>query len=450
MKYFYLCILMLIPYVLSAQDEFLEEFVSTGIDFPVEITHAGDNRLFVLEKTGVIKIVNADGSVNSEPFLDISHLVASGSEMGLLGLAFHPNYSTNKEFFIFYTASVQSIIIGKFTVSDDPNIANPDGEIVLNIQEETGIHVSGSLKFDSNGYLWISVGNGGSDNSSQNINSYRGKILRIDINKIPYEIPQDNPFVNEEGLDEIWAIGLRNPWKFSFDSLTQEVWISDVGQELYQNTIGFEEVNKQPESLSGVNYGFKCYIGNIPFQNCGVEDEYLTFPFSGYPYSTENNRHAIIGGYVYRGNKYPNLYGRYIFADYSSKEIGVIDQNGLLNFYGPFPEQLNRVSTLGEGFDGQLYIGDFDNKKIYKIKDVTLLTKEENSIRLSISPNPVIDYLTIDSDLPIDKIYIYSIDGKLLQTLSGKNRIDFSKFEKGIYLVVIEAGKTIKNFKILK
>lgn len=243
MKYFYLCILMLIPYVLSAQDEFLEEFVSTGIDFPVEITHAGDNRLFVLEKTGVIKIVNADGSVNSEPFLDISHLVASGSEMGLLGLAFHPNYSTNKEFFIFYTASVQSIIIGKFTVSDDPNIANPDGEIVLNIQEETGIHVSGSLKFDSNGYLWISVGNGGSDNSSQNINSYRGKILRIDINTIPYEIPQDNPFVNEEGLDEIWAIGLRNPWKFSFDSLTQEVWISDVGQELYQNTIGFEEVN---------------------------------------------------------------------------------------------------------------------------------------------------------------------------------------------------------------
>lgn len=122
----------------------------------------------------------------------------------------------------------------------------------------------------------------------------------------------------------------------------------------------------------------------------------------------------------------------------------------MLNFYGPFPEQLNRVSTLGEGFDGQLYIGDFDNKKIYKIKDVTLLTKEENSVRLTISPNPVIDYLTIDSNLPIDKIHIYSIDGKLLQTLSGKNRIDFSKFEKGIYLVVIEAGKTIKNFKILK
>jgi glucose/arabinose dehydrogenase len=450
MKKIYFFFLVLISNFLIGQNEFLEEFVSIGIDFPVEITHAGDERLFVLEKEGIIKIVNPDGSINSEPFLDIRQFVISEGEMGLLGLAFHPNYASNREFFIFYNESVNSIIIAKYMVSDNPDIANTNGEIILNILESTGIHVGGSLKFDSQGYLWISVGNGANDNTSQNKNSYRGKILRIDINSSPYSIPPENPFLNEEGLDEIWAMGLRNPWKFSFDRITNEVWISDVGQELNQNSIGFEEVNKQSESIPGLNYGFKCYIGNIPFQNCGVEDQFLTFPFSGYPYSTENNRNAIIGGYVYRGNDYPNLYGRYIFADYSSKEIGVIDQNGTVNFYGPFSNQLSRISTLGEGIDGQLYIGDFNNKKIYKIKDVTLFTKEENKLSLAISPNPVVDFLNISSNLPIDRIQIYTVDGKLIQTLSGRNQIDFLNFEKGVYLVVVEVGKTIKTFKILK
>jgi len=288
MKYFLRYIILLAFLVFSmhksnCQPQIgLEEFAS-GFTRPVDIAHADDSRLFVVEQAGYIYVVDELGTVSPAPFLDINTLVrSSGNEQGLLGLVFHPNYATNGFFYVNYTRNDGDTRISRFNVSrTDPNNAVPTSEMVLlTISQLFGNHNGGDLNFGPDGYLYIGLGDGGSggdpQNNAQDSSTYLGKMLRIDVDGgSPYAIPSGNPFVSYSStLDEIWAFGLRNPWRFSFDRLTGDLWIADVGQNV------LEEINFQPaNSGGGENYGWRCYEGNSLFNGSDCE------PMADYDFS---------------------------------------------------------------------------------------------------------------------------------------------------------------------
>jgi glucose/arabinose dehydrogenase len=257
--------------IVSAQQISITTF-SGSFSLPIAIENCGDSRLFIVQQRGIIYIVDSLGVRVTTPFINLSSIVSqSGGERGLLGLAFHPNYKQNGYFYVNYTttASPGATRISRFSVSaNDSNVANPSSELILmSINQDFANHNGGTLRFGPDGYLYIGMGDGGSgndpNNRAQNPQSYLGKFLRIDVDNpqppLNYGIPADNPFVgNSAYLPEIWAIGMRNPWKFSFDFLLGDLWSGDVGQN------ALEEINREPLSLGGGhNYGWRCYEGNI-------------------------------------------------------------------------------------------------------------------------------------------------------------------------------------------
>ncbi|MFQ5435666.1 MAG: PQQ-dependent sugar dehydrogenase, partial [Anaerolineae bacterium] len=352
--------------------------VADGFTRPTDITNAGDNRLFIVEQAGLIKIIDENGLVLIEPFLDIDALVdsASHNERGLLGLAFHPSYPTEPYFYVNYTAEGGGdTVIARFQVSaDDPNLADPDSrQEILRVSQPQGNHNAGDLAFGPDGTLYITMGDGGGggDNdpghgdigNGQERTTLLGKILRIDVNgSTPYTVPADNPFVGDSStLDEIWALGLRNPWRISFDRQTGDLYIADVGQNAW------EEINFQSaESNGGENYGWRCYEGNAAFNTtgCGAPAEYV-FPIDDYPHSNstepDDAGFSITGGFVYRGSNYPDLAGIYIYADFGSSNVWLARSNGPnwdITPIGQLPG-LSAPSTFGEGCDGELYVAGF-------------------------------------------------------------------------------------------
>ena len=253
---------------------------------------------------------------------------------GLLGLAFHPDYENNGYFYLNYTGSGGDTRVSRFSVSSDPDVADANSEVVLFIQDQPEAnHNGGNLEFGPDGYLYIGLGDGGGfddlDNNAQDTSQLLGKMLRIDVdNGNPYGIPDDNPFIGPDGIpDEIWAIGLRNPWRYSFDALTGDLWIADVGQNIW------EEINKQPaSSAGGENYGWRCYEGDVSFNTSGCAPiENYVFPV--YDYSHANNNCSVTGGFVYRGNEMPEHYGKYFFCDYCSGTFWTLTEDGG-NYYG--------------------------------------------------------------------------------------------------------------------
>lgn len=223
-----------------------------GLSNTTSITHAGDSRLFVVDQEGLIRIVDSNGNVNSQPFLDIQGRVTTGGERGLLGLAFHPQYNSNGYFYVNYVGEGDITHISRFNVSSsNEDLADPESEFVLlTVDQPATNHNGGNLSFGPDGFLYIGLGDGGGsgdpDNRAQNPMDYLGKILRIDVDQgDPYAIPSSNPFFNSEtALEEIWALGLRNPWRFSFDRLTGDLWIADVGQNEVEE-INFQEAASQ-------------------------------------------------------------------------------------------------------------------------------------------------------------------------------------------------------------
>lgn len=414
----------------------------TGFTQPVEITHAGDSRLFVAEQTGRIKILNNNGSVNATPFLNISTIISSGGERGLLGLAFHPNYTSNGYFFVNYTNTSGNTVIARYSVSANPDIANTTGQILLTITQPFSNHNGGSIKFGPDGFLYIGMGDGGSagdpGDRAQNINENLGKMLRIDVNSTiaPFYInPPSNPYVGIAGNDEIWAIGLRNPWKFSFDKSTGDLWIADVGQGVY------EEVNKVAPTLANVNYGWHCYEANAVYNNTGncATITGTTFPLVAVNHNT--GACSITGGYVYRGTTYPNLIGKYLFSDYCLGKIGITTSTGTTTFSATFS---GNFVSFGEDFVGELYISDIGNGTIYKIIDTSLSNESFEKNLFTIYPNPAKNVLFIEKseeNYPTE-IEIFDVNGKLvLQQETEKisqNKIDISKLSKGLYFVTIK------------
>ena len=342
----------------------IDEIVASGFTLPVQVTHAGDgsSRLFVVQQNGYIRIVK-NGVVNPTDFLNIRSAISCCGEMGLLGLAFHPDYETNGYFYIYYTrvGDFASVIQRYSVSSSDPDQADPtSGLTILTITQPYQNHNGGQLFFGpDDGYLYIGLGDGGSGgdphNHSQNINTLLGSMLRLDVDSAsPYAIPPDNPYVGVAGLDEIWAIGLRNPWRWSFDRLTHDLYIADVGQNLW------EEIDYLPAGApGGTNFGWRCKEGNHIYDfgdDCPTA--VLTDPIAEYHHTVGR---SVTGGFVYRGLAYPALVGRYFYADYVEGMIWSLYQSSPGVWTVPELELdsgLN-ISAFGEDEYGELYVVDF-------------------------------------------------------------------------------------------
>lgn len=450
MKHFYSYFLAFFSMAGFAQTIGLNSF-ATGFTDPVEIVNAGDSRLFVVQQNGIIKVVTATGTVNPTSFLNISTLISTGGERGLLGLAFHPNYATNGFFYVNYTNSAGNTVIARYSVSTtNPDVAQTTGTILMTISQPFSNHNGGTIKFGPDGYLYIGMGDGGSGSDpqghGQNINSLLGKMLRIDVNSgSPYSSPATNPYVGIAGSDEIWAIGLRNPWKFSFDSANGDLWIADVGQN------NVEEINKVSSATAGLNYGWKCYEGNSPFATAGCAPiGTMTFPFAEYSSATGSPYCSITGGYVYRGSLYPNFAGTYFFADYCSNKIGTVNTSGTLAFSGSMPG--NSYTSFGVDNNGEIYVVSASNGVIYKLVDTSLSVDETAAKKFKMYPNPAKDALFLSELSFPASVNVYDMAGKKLVDARVENDqtpVSLNGLQSGIYMVTItDSSGSSSNAKL--
>ena len=369
-----LILLSFVPSLAFGQYDINLELLAGGYNQPTDIVSSGDERLFVVEKSGKVKILYTDGVQLQTPFLDISTNVTSGNERGLLGLAFPPDYETVGNFYVNYTFTRNDSLftrISRFGISpDDPDVALENTEeSLLEFYQPFANHNGGQLEFGPDGYLYIASGDGGSggdpNNNGQSKMTLLGKLLRIDVSTTPYSIPSDNPFVNDEsGRDEIWAYGLRNPWKFAFDAETDDLYIADVGQG------AMEEVNFQPAGAAGgANYGWRCYEGTQPYQSPPCPDSVVvTDPVFEY---THSDGCSVTGGRVYRGSAFPNIQGKYILTDFCSGNYWLLWQdNGVWqSFEGGFLS--GQIVAFGEDMWGEMYAVNTSNGNIYRVQDVS-------------------------------------------------------------------------------
>jgi glucose/arabinose dehydrogenase len=352
--------------------------VGSGFSSPVYVTNAGDGRLFVVEQTGRIRIIQADGSVTT--FLDLTSVVLPGGEQGLLGLAFHPKYARNGKFYVTYTrAGDGADVVAEYSVSSDPNVADPNsGRVLLALADPYSNHNGGWIAFKGK-FLYVSQGDGGSggdpDNRAQDLNSLFGKILRIrprdpdGAGPLTYTIPSTNPFVGRDGADEIWSYGLRNPWRCSFDALTGQLYCGDVGQGLY------EEVDRV-KTGRGVNFGWRLLEGrhycNAPGHNQGdlCTSNCLKRPIAEYAHSDFGGGNcAVTGGYVSRRSG-AALYGNYVFGDFCSGKVWVIPSTFAAGSTLPEPVAATgaNISSFGVDSAGRIYLVDL-NGSIYRLDE---------------------------------------------------------------------------------
>lgn len=427
------------------------ELLNNSFTSPVDIQNAGDDRLFIVEQAGIIKILNPDGTINPEPFLNITSLISSGGERGLLGLAFHPDFINNGYFFVNYTDTAGDTQVARYTAIDyntaDPNTA----VLIIDANQPYSNHNGGCIQFGVDGFLYIGLGDGGSGgdpgNRSQNLQTLLGKILRIDIDNTNgannYDIPSDNPFVGDSNaLDEIWAYGVRNPWRFSFDSESDELWIADVGQG------DIEEINRVAPDAAGQNYGWRCYEGSQTYNTSGCPDpSELTFPVAEYTHSVG---YSVTGGYVYHGNEYSDIQDLYFFADLNGL-IGTVDNDNNLVFYGNYG---GAWVSFGEDANGELYIADISGS-IYKVKGGEIFdTQSFSESQVSVTPNPTSNNVRISIDrYLISKIDIIDLKGAIVFSeknlfLSEKN-ISLELMKSGVYIIKITSDNGHSVFKKL-
>lgn len=444
----------------EAQLTYTDYFPNATFNAPVDIQSPKDesSRLFVVSQPGEIYFLNTSSPEDAPvKFLDIKDKVLYGGEQGLLGLAFHPGFSSNGYFFVDYVApNPRRTVIARFSVSNsDPNLADPESELViLEIKQPYSNHNGGQVLFGPDGYLYIGTGDGGSggdpENRAQNRDSLLGKILRIDVNNSTeaesYTIPADNPFAgNSSGYrEEIFAYGLRNPWRFSFDSENGNLWVADVGQNDYEE---IDIVEK------GGNYGWKIMEGFHCYNTAGCNQSGLQLPVFEYEHNQDGG-YSITGGYVYRGSDVPSLFGKYIYADYVSGNIWALSESG-----GEYTNEIlfkNAQNITGFGTDenNELYFSSFSDGKIHKFEDPAVDVKKKDSRPVTgflISyPNPFNPVTTIKysvasvgarSIVPV-QLKIFNLLGQEVATLvdrlqkPGEYKAEFNadKLTSGIYL----------------
>ncbi len=333
------------------------QVVARGLNDPVFLTSpSGDPRLFVVEQAGRIRIIQ-NGQLLALPFLDITDSVLSGNERGLLSVAFHPQYASNGFFFVNYTrVGDGATMVKRYSVSGAANAADANsGKQILIVVQPASNHNGGLNAFGPDGMLYIGLGDGGGSGdgfqNGQDSTTLLGTLLRIDIDAgDPFAVPADNPFVGRGGADEVWAYGLRNPWRFAFDRQTGDLYIADVGQNQS------EEVNVASGTAAGLNYGWNIMEGFNCFQATNCDMSGLTPPVLEYSHAGGNC--SVTGGYVYRGNDIPELVGHYFYADFCTGFLRSFRFTGT----GIADERewnvgaLNSVSSFGEDADGELYI----------------------------------------------------------------------------------------------
>ena len=343
--------------------------VLSGLSQPMQVVHAGDgsNRIFIPQKGGDIKVFDRNFAPLGN-FLNVSP-ISSGGEQGLLSMCFHPQYNINGLFFVFYTTTIGSLEIARYRVgsgTDSINLARPSSKkIVITIPHPTyGNHNGGTLRFGRDGFLYLSTGDGGGggdpDNNAQNKTKLLGKMLRLNVNTSNtapyYTIPANNPFGNE-----IFQYGLRNPFRWNFDRATGDMWIGDVGQN------AFEEFNRcHRDSLAGVNYGWRCYEGNAPYNLSGCTKTNYKFPFLTYP--TVGS--SAVGGTVYRGQTYTSLKGYYLCADFYSGQLFKVKYDSLTKIYNTSSQTIsvNGITDFGESEDGEIYITSLFSGNVFRIQ----------------------------------------------------------------------------------
>ena len=348
--------------------------VASDFSAPLLVTNAGDGtgRLFVAERGGLVYVVR-DGRRRPRPFLDISERTLAGGEQGLLGLAFHPNYERNRRLYVNHTGrSGNTVIAGYRAENKRPGRVDPASRrLILRIGQPFSNHNGGAMAFGPDGFLHIATGDGGGggdpEGNGQRLDTLLGKILRIDVNRRSgnrrYSTPPGNPFRGSEGKPEIWAYGLRNPWRFSFDDGGGDIWIADVGQS------SVEEVNRQPAGAPGINYGWNVMEGADCYPSgSACKPEGLTLPIATYGHGLGC---SVTGGHVYRGNAFPDMAGLYFFGDFCTGRIWSVAADGPSP---PTPVEMldtsNSISSFGESEDRELYMTDLSGT-LYRLVDTS-------------------------------------------------------------------------------
>jgi glucose/arabinose dehydrogenase len=452
----YIIILLLITGTsINAQFTLQNAFPNLTFNSAVFLTHADDNtdRIFIVEQSGRIKVFpNSSNASSAKEYLNITDRVECCGEMGLLGLAFHPDYETNGYFYVNYTANNPwRTIISRFQVTSNPDSADANSEFeILTFSQPATNHNGGWVDFGPNdGYLYIATGDGGSSgdpqNYSQRIENLLGKILCIDVDGgTPYVIPPTNPFVDSTNVNvkkEIYAWGLRNPWRCSFDPVTGWLFAGDVGQGAWEEIDIIE---------NGKNYGWRCYEGNHPYNTSGCNYPEYIYPIWEYPHGAEC---SITGGYVYRGPSVPELAGKYIYGDYCSRKIWALTYDGI----NPPTNQLllttvSNPTSFGTDQASELYLVGFNN--VYRFTPTVTSSDNEtkpNDYRLEQNyPNPFNPSTMIRYNLPEDSevtIKIYDALGNVVDTITtGFQQKGFyqkiwnaERLASGVYLVKMNA-----------
>ncbi len=356
----------IVPGESAAPGTFALMEVASGLSNPLYLTApVADARLFVVEKAGRIRIVK-NGTLVATPFLDITSKVSSGSEQGLLSVAFHPSYSSNGFLYVNYTNTSGDTRVERYTVSLNPDVANPaSAKTIFAIDQPFSNHNGGLNLFGPDGFLYVGMGDGGSggdpQGNGQNKNALLGKLLRINVDQgDPYSIPANNPYANGGGRAEVWAYGLRNPWRFAFDKTSNLLYIADVGQNAY------EEINVVATNRTGVNYGWNIMEGASCFGSSSCNQSGLQQPVV--TYNRDGGACTVIGGMVYRGTAVPQLAGHYVYADYCAGWIRSFKwTNGAVS--NPTEWQTSahgNILSFGEDSAGEMYILSA-NGRVYKI-----------------------------------------------------------------------------------
>lgn len=341
----------------------VEQLFQYGLGRPTQVTHAGDGsgRLFITEQPGRIRIVEG-GQLLTRPFLDIRAIVEDGDyEQGLLSIVFPKNFAANRHFYVSYTDTDNNVRVVRYRVTPhDPNLADPNSaELILLVEQPSASHNGGQLQFGpEDGYLYVSLGDGENPSDpneyAQDLSVLLGKILRIDVETEIFEgymVPLDNPFVGTAGArPEIWSYGWRNPWRFSFDRQTLDMYVGDVGQN------SWEELNWQPgDSTGGENYGWDCFEGYYWYEPAGCSpnpSDYI-FPLKTYPHPYGC---SVTGGYVYRGAEFPRMNGLYFYGDFCSGIVTMLVQTDAGYIYTqPSPWVVPNITSFGEDEAGELY-----------------------------------------------------------------------------------------------
>ena len=341
---------------------------ASGFNQPTDIAHTGTSDLYIVERQGIVYRVDSSGITTSTPFLNITDRVVTNSgERGLLGLVFHPQYPDSAYIYCNYTGSGGATYIARFDVLSNSTADSTSELVILTYSQPFSNHNGGDLEFDDDGHLYIASGDGGSGgdplNYAQNKNTLLGKILRIDVdNGTPYTIPPTNPLVGQANVrEEIWAYGLRNPWRIDFDSATQALYVADVGQNAW------EEINKINMGILDPNFGWRCYEATHPYNLDSCEGITPIDPIHEYAHRLGGGCTAsITGGKLYRGTDMPAFYGKYFYADYCTGFIGLLDVNTLQNDTLVQPSSF-RFSTFGEDARKRLYIAERNSGIIYQL-----------------------------------------------------------------------------------